>query len=254
MQRAVTVGLTRSEGKPIGAMVDAVMDAIEMALALEAEERASKPLDLQEIRNIEPVVPVAPVSAPPPPSSASVVEDRVPARSPEESSDIGAQAGVQRVTSLRGIDSERPKLTLQKLVEVLHSHTPEEIEIERELPDGGKRKVTLVRNVIADVMTDTARLVYKHPMAGDDMAVVSVINVSDGIPDLRAVIDDSRSRAKRLYALRPAHIEPAAPPPTAGFGLSIPKLDLAEAMAEEKAAPNIGEVAGRRIENFRFGK
>jgi hypothetical protein len=248
MQRAVLFGLKRSQGKPMEAQAEAVLNAMEIAMEMESEEKAAEPIDFSpERQHVPSGLPIPPQSITPVgPDGGGLIDTVV------ETAQANP-APAARITSVRRADG--PVVDLPKLLEVLHSHTPPTIDITIDHPEKGLRTVRLERNVIADPIAKTARLTYKHPLFSDDMQAVVVLEADGPLPDLAGAVAEVRRRAEKLYAWRPAHIEPVAPPPPRGFSLdTVPKLNVEEAMLEEATAPKPSSVSGLKFDTFKFGQ
>ncbi len=248
--RAIRLGLSRGQGAGLDAQAAMVLDAIEMAVALDNEEKAERPVDMDVLKADYSASSRAPRGGGLPlPTTGAVVGPDGGGLISTESESLASNP--VRITSIRNSPGQR--ISMEKLIEVLHSNTPESIQVTRNDPQKGKVTVTLTRNVISDSMTNTVRLQYKHESMGDDMAAFVVVDGESGMPDLAAAMAEVRRRAEKLYEWRPPRIEPAAPPPPQFSFDSIPKLDIAEALAEERTAPDIGELRGRSLGQFRFG-
>jgi len=235
MLKAVTFGLKRGQGKDVNGMAESIITAIEIALEMDAEGGPTPVTQAVEW-------PIVPAPLPTPPQSVTPI-------GPDGGGLIDTVAesvASNPAPEMRHLPSARrtAPISVEKLIEVLHSHTPESIEITVNHPERGPRLVKLARNVIADSMAKSARLVYKHPDLSDEMAVQSVFVADGDPPNLTEALADIRRRAEKLYAPRPRHLQPAPPPPSS---LDFPPMDsnrIREAQAEAATAPDVKSLSG----------
>jgi len=228
--KAVKLGLRRSQGKSLDDVAESVVTSMEIAMEMAAEETAERPLDFPMVSVNPPVPPQAvhPVG----PDGGGLIDT------------VSESYNANPAPEMRSLRRSAQPISLEKLLEVLHSHAPESIEITVTHPERGPRIVRLTRNVIADPIAKGARLVYKHPDLSDEMAVTTVFNAEGDPPDLAAAMADIRRRAEKLYAPRPRYIEPAPPPSS---GIDFPVMDpsrIKEAQAEAATAPDARSLSG----------
>jgi hypothetical protein len=185
LEKAIKFGLRKSEGKGLEVVSASIADAIEWAIEMDADSPADPkpekvvdwPIDVKK----------SPPLPPPPPATATPSAEREVIEEPAE---------VRHVAS-----SEKPTpISLEKLIQALNERTPEEISIA--FP--GKAPYVLLRNVISDPLSKSARLIYKHPPAPDGMESTVVFFAENGEPDIQWGMAATQSMAMKVYSPKKA--------------------------------------------------
>jgi hypothetical protein len=184
LERAIQIGLRRGAGRDPQIQVGLIADAIETAIEIGEDAPAQKvaPVIDWPIKTGEPAPKVAPL--PPPPQA---VVDPSAGRTP-----------VSEPVQIRHLDTSNTTtpIALDKLVQILNENTPPVISVS--FP--GKAPYELERNVIADTMAKSARLIYKHPPAPEGIEASVVFLADNGIPDLTSAMNAVESVALKVYA------------------------------------------------------
>lgn len=273
LNSAIRMGVRKSEGKTSTEVVQSVMDAIDIAMELNASYQEVLAAPLQPTfsqpspsQRVERTLEIEP---PPPNMAAMTTEVPGPALEPSmivmptegETSEAIADYSKKQELRVRSmfVGKSKPKVTLMALMEWASIKFPMQIKI---VPRGREEEITLDRSLYSipfvgdnknNERESTIKVSYKHPALSAEMEcgkAIRVADVQEEFPNVPAFLEGIKDQARELYKVRPQRIEGFAPAGpdlsqqhrmmmSAARGAQRPSMPISFADSDVSARPDV---------------